>query len=574
MLRTLHVRNLALVADITVEFGPGLNVLSGETGAGKSIVVDSLALLAGARASTDLIRAGAESLVVTGGFTPVGERARRVLAEAAVEAGEDELVVRREVSRQAANRALINDQPVTVRLLGTLGERLLRIHTQREELGLLAPEVQRAWLDRSGGEPAAELCRQVAEAWRRWQELAGRLERVTGDERLRAERLDLLRFQAGEIDAAAPVEGEEDELRQERTLLRHAEAIAGALSGADALLYEDEAAAATAVGRAQDLLEGVVEWLPEARGWLDDLEELRIRLEEVAAAVRDRLRPIEPDPERLDRVEGRLAELERLLRKYGGSSVAVLERRRQIGDELAQLEGDSQERGALEQRVAAALADYRQAADELSRQRAVWGRRLARRVHAELADLALPKARLSVELTTVPRQDSPLVVAGRPVEFSAEGYDRVELQLAANPGEPAGPLARVASGGELSRVYLALQLAARGAGRALAATLIFDEVDAGIGGAAAAALGSKLKRLAAGGQILVVTHLPQVASHADHHLKVSKRQAKGRTATSVEPLASDERVREVARMLAGTEVTDLSLSHARELIAVASGDDG
>jgi DNA repair protein RecN (Recombination protein N) len=572
MLRTLHVRNLAVLADVEVEFAEGLNVLTGETGAGKSIVVDSLALLAGARANTELIRAGADALAVAGVFAPVGDGERRVLEAAGLEVEEDQLVVRREVHREAANRIFVNDQPVTLRLLSELTGGLLRIHTQREELGLLAPEVQRAWLDRSGGDAAVGLTEQVAAAFSGYQTLARRLERVSGDERQRHERLDLLRFQAAEIDAAELSAGEEEELRRLRAVLGHAEAISSALSAAGGLLLEDENAAAVRVARAQQQLEPIADWLPEVAAWLEELEECRILLQELGEAVRERLQRVEADPRRLDRTEERLARIEPLVRKYGGSSEQALATRARLAAELETLDADAEGRAELEAGVAAALEAYGVVAAELSRQRGAWRRSLAGRVHRELSDLAMAKARFSVRLERQQRDGSPLRVAGQPLEFSQAGYDRVAFQLAANPGEPAGPLARVASGGELSRIYLALQLAVRGSGEALPATLIFDEVDAGIGGAEAAALGSKLQRLSNGGQILVVTHLPQVASHAARHLRVIKSQTGGRTETGVEILVADRRVREVARMLAGRDVTELSLSHARELIAVAVGE--
>ncbi|MFQ5351378.1 MAG: DNA repair protein RecN, partial [Thermoanaerobaculia bacterium] len=379
-------------------------------------------------------------------------------------------------------------------------------------------------------------------------------------------------FQTAEIDAAELSAGEEEELRRQRAVLRHAEAIGGALSIAGDLLLEDENAATVRVARAQGRLEEVAEWLPDVPAWLDELEETRIRLQELAGAVRQRLQGVEADPRQLERIEDRLARLEPLLRKYGGSSEQALALRAQLASELETLDADAEGRAELEAAVGEALAGYAAVAAELSKRRAGWGRSLAGRVHRELADLAMAKARFSVRLERQERQGSPLCVAGQPVEFSGAGYDRVAFQLTANPGEPAGPLARVASGGELSRVYLALQLAVRGAGEAAPATLIFDEVDAGIGGAEAAALGNKLQRLSHGGQILVVTHLPQVASHAARHLRVTKRQVGGRTEAKVETLDADRRVSEVARMLAGRDVTDLSLSHARELIDVAAGE--
>jgi DNA repair protein RecN (Recombination protein N) len=274
-------------------------------------------------------------------------------------------------------------------------------------------------------------------------------------------------------------------------------------------------------------------------------------------------------------VEERLAALERLCRKHGATAADVLARRSAIAVELADLAGDVEHRDELEAKVAAALQDYRRLAEELSRRRQEWGLALARRVEAELKELALPRARFAVTLAPRPRAASPLEVGGAAVDFGPQGFDQVVFLFSPNPGEAPLPVARAASGGELSRIYLALQLAARGdAEEAGAPTLVFDEADAGVGGAEAAALGRKLQRLARGGQILVVTHLPQVASHADLHFRVSKRVQEGRTFAGVEALSPGERVEEVARMLAGKKVTPLSRSHAEEMIAAAAGRSG
>ncbi len=569
MLRDLHVRNLAVLAEAAVEFGPGLNVLTGETGAGKSIVVDSLALLAGVRASSELIRQGTELLTVTGVFEPAGEAWRRPLETAGVEPRGDELVVRREVSRAGRNRVFLDDQPVTLGLLAEVAPLLLRIHTQRDELGLLSAEQQRQWLDRSAGDEGAAAGARVAAAFEAWSALEARLARLQGDQRLRQERIDLLRFQASEIDRAAPVAGEEEELRAERRVLRNVEAIGEALEGSLGWLFEEDGAAVERLSQAERALDGIAEWEPEAPTWGSRLRELRLELQEIADALRDRRERLEADPRRLDQLEERLAVLERLLRKYGPTTAEVLEQRRAIAAELEELEGDAANRDELESGVAAALGAYRRAASELSARRQAWGRQLCEAVHRELAELAMKRARFAVGLARRRRQDSPLHLAGEPVEFGPWGYDQVVFELTANPGEAAQPLARAASGGELSRVYLALQLAVRGEGEAAATSLVFDEVDAGIGGAEAAALGRKLKRLARGGQVLAVTHLPQVASHADRHFRVSKRVAGGRTRTAVERLDETGRIEEVARMLAGRKVTPLSRSHAEELIAVA-----
>jgi DNA repair protein RecN (Recombination protein N) len=572
VLRELHVRNLAVLAEASVAFGDGLNVLSGETGAGKSIVVDSLFLLAGARASAEMIRGGAEALTVSGVFAPAGDDWRRVLEEAGLESGDDEVLVRREIGHNGRNRVFVNDQPTTLRLLADLAPYLLRIHGQRDEMELLATDLQREWLDRSGGEEAALLLARAAEAFTRHARLAERLARLAGDQRLRHERIDLLRFQAGEIDAARPRAGEDEELRREREVLRHAEAIARALGTAFSLLLDEEGAAVERLARSQALLADVEGWEPQAAAWAAELAELRIRSTELATALGRRLDGLEADPARLDAVEERLALLERLCRRHGGDLAQVQARRAEMEAELAELEGDAGNQQELQDKAEAALADYREAALALSAARRGWGEALAGRIEAELGELGLARDRLAVRLERRRRAGSPLVLDGEPVELGPRGVDQVTLLFAPNPGEEARALARIASGGELSRLHLALQLAAGPAGgpREARPTLVFDEIDAGVGGAEAAALGRKLQRLAGGGQILAVTHLPQVASHADVHFRVRKTVTAGRTDVRVEKLPPRARVEEVARMLAGDKLTPLSLSHAEELIAGAA----
>lgn len=570
MLRDLHIRNLAVVEEATIELGAGFNVLSGETGAGKSIVVDSLALLAGVRASSDQIRTGAENLGVSGIFEPSGEAWRRLLMEAGIDAEEDELMIRRQVSRSGRSRAWVNDRPVTLKLLTALAPHLLRIHGQREELGLVDPELQRTWLDSCGGEEAEKLRQRTGDAFALYREAAARLERLTGDERERQERLDLLRFQLAEIDDVRMVAGEEDGLRQERDVLRHSEAIQQALADSSELLFDKDGAAYEALSQSVQHLREVSAWEPQAGGWVEELEELRIRLAELESPLRHRLDQVEADPQRLNTIEDRLATLERLFRKHGGSSGQVLARRDELDAEIDGLTGDDATLATLRDKAEEALAKYRGAAEKLSLGRRRWSKAMAEKVAADLELLALAKARFAVELEPRRRAGSPLLVAGEPVEFSDLGWDHVVFYFSPNPGEELHPLSRVASGGELSRLYLAVQLAARGQATAEGTTtLVFDEVDAGISGAEAATLGARLRRLGQGGQVLAVTHLPQVASQADVHFKVSKEVAGGRTRTRLARLGEQGRVEEVARMLAGSEITELSLSHARELISGA-----
>ncbi len=596
MLRELHVKNLAVLACASVELEGGLNVLTGETGAGKSMVVDSLTLLSGARATSELIRTGADTLTVTGVFTPAGEGWRETLEEAGVEpmeGAEEELLIRREISHSGRNRVYVNDQPTTLRLLSDLAPHLLRIYGQREEMGLLDPDLQRTWLDASGGPEAEELLAGVAAAHSEWQRLAGRLRRLSGDQRARQERIELLRFQASELAAAGLASGEDAELKEERGVLRNREAITQALAGAYAGLYDDDEAAVDRLARAQSGLERVVEWEPRAAPAVEELEELRVRLEELSVDLRRRLEDIDSDAGRLDQVEDRLAVLERLFRKYGvASSEELLELQRRGAAELEELEGAAEGREELEAEVARALDAYRQRALALSAARRGWGARLVSAIEDELDGLGLGKASLELRLERHRQEDSPLRLppgdeavadgdegdaeAGsdglKPVAFSAAGVDQVVLYFAPNPGEEPRPLSLIASGGELSRIYLALQLAVLKArqggdpGSGAGPTLVFDEVDVGVGGAQAAALGRKLQRLGAGAQILVVTHLPQVASFGDHHFKVAKEVREERTFTRVDRLDDDARAEEVARMLAGARTTDLSLSHARELL--------
>ncbi len=561
MLAELHLRNLAVLAGANVEFGPGLNVLTGETGAGKSIVVDGLALLSGARASAELVRAGAEQLLVTGIFRGRDPEVEAQLAAAGIEPEGDELVVRREIGREGRNRVFLNDQPATLRLLSELAPRRLRLHGQREELGLAAPDLQRVGA-------AAALRAKVGEGCREWRALAARLALLRGDQRARAERLELLRYQLAELVRVNPGAGEEEELHRERGRLRHREAIARSLAVGLELLADGEGAASDQLGAAREALREAARFEPAAAG----AGRLLTGPVPLPAAGGGELRaalPADDEPGRLDRVEERLCELERLVRRHAVPADALPELRQRLAMELEQLGEDEGNREGLEAACAEALAGFTAAAAALSRARADWGEELARALARELADLALPRARFAVRLERRLAADSPLALEGRPIDFGPLGYDSVVFEFSPNPGEGLRPLARIASGGELSRVYLALQLAARGEEGAGGATLVFDEVDAGVGGAQAAAVGRKLQRLATHGQILAVTHLPQVASHADRHFLVEKRVRQGRTFAEVRLLTEEERIEELARMLGGARVTASSRAHAAELLAGA-----
>ena len=459
---------------------------------------------------------------------------------------------------------------VTARLLSTVAHGLIRIFGQRDELGMLSVDLQRAWLDRSGGDSLTALVDSCREAYGAWQEAAGQLERLSLDDQLRQERIDLLKFQTSEIDAARLLPGEDEELRAERDVLRHAEAIAGALHRAIALLSEDEMAVDGRVAQAGNALSDISRWQPEAESWVETLSGVGATVNDLSQELRIRAAGCESDPSRLNQIEERLSVIERLTRKHGGSSSDVLEHGRRLSEELLELETADVRREEVEKETAARLAEYAGRAEALSAARRERAGALEREVLGHLLDLAFERAAFEVEIARELRAGSPLALHGKRIAFDARGVDRVNYRFSANPGEDLRPLSRVASGGELARLFLALQTAVRGSGPAEGSTLVFDEVDSGVGGAEAAIVGRKLQRLADGGQVLAVTHLPQVASRGNLHLEVKKEVHAGRTRVDVHRLDHERRIEEVARMLAGEHVTDASRSAAAELLAAGA----
>ena len=567
MLRELQVRNLALIESLRIPFSSGLTVVTGATGAGKSIVVDSLMLLSGTRANAELIRTGSESMSVTGVFdTPTDRQVVQLLEEKGIDRL-DETVVRREVSREGRNRVYVNDTAVTLSLLSQLAPHLIRVHTQREELELAQADMQRQWVDGFGGPDLAKVAAETREAYGRFSLLEQRLDSLLADERSRLERIDLLSFQVREIEAAAIEPDEEVTLRERREVLRHLDGIRAALAASVDGLYESELAAGSRIASARSALQQIAPLMPEVAMWLEDLEDARLRVEEVGRATSAALAQVDSDPGELDRIESRLAELERLFHKYGASTQEVVSAGQRAAEELDQILGDAENREQLEEQRHAAVSDYQAACLRLSRARKKAGAALAKAVKVELTDLAMAEADISVQLEA--RSDNLVDTENGQLAMTAEGADRVILMLAANPGEPPGPLAKVASGGELSRIFLALQLVAQSEDAVEQVVLVFDEVDAGVGGAQAQALGTKLRRLATKRQLLAVTHLPQVASAGHSHLLVSKSSDQ-RTRVRASALSAQERVEEVARMLAGQKVTKTSLTHASDLLRQAA----
>jgi DNA repair protein RecN (Recombination protein N) len=553
VLRRLTVRNLAIVEDLELELGEGLTVLTGETGAGKSILVDALSLIAGARGSADFIRQGAARLSVAAEFD-ADPAVRRLVADAGLPVS-DRLLLRRELTPDGRGRAFVEDEAASVRTLAKVGERLVAIHGQSSEQELADPAAPLELLDafaRTEEERAA-----VEEAAGRWTEAQERLAALEESRRQRAEKLEMLDFQIREIESVGPTEAEETELPAERERLLHADRVRSAGETALDALSEAEGSAADRLGEAARAFGVLAAIDPRLAPQLEEAEELKRRVADLAAAARDAAEALEGDPARLTAIETRLEQLSRLKRKYGASAAVMLARLGDMKEERAEL---SHVEEALERRrreAEDAAKAYRAAAAGLSTRRRMAASRFSSAVEKELRGLALEKARLRLALETLP-DDRP-----RP-----GGLETGTFLFAPNPGEPEKPLEKIASGGELSRLQLAIRSVASG-GRGRGRTLIFDEVDAGIGGRVADVVGRKLRALADSEQVLCVTHVPQIAALARTHLRAEKREVAGRTIASVRVLDARERVAEIARMLAGEVVPETALKHARTLLEAA-----
>jgi DNA repair protein RecN (Recombination protein N) len=553
MLTDLSIRNVAIIQELHLSFGPGLTVLTGETGAGKSIIIDAVSLLLGGRASADLIRSGAEEAVVEAVFAlPPDCRARQLLAEVGIDA-DDELLVRRIVSRGGKNRIFLNGTMATLSLLSEATGQLVNIYGQHEAQTLLKPDNHLELLDGFGGH--GSLLSRYRELFGEQRDVAARLASLQQGER-DAERLrDLLAYQVREIAEARLGAGEEEELLARREILAHAGKLFAAAREAYELLYGGEP---SAVGLAAQALARVREAAAIDGSLLElaaTLEEARIQLDEGARSLFQHSERVESDPEALQAVLDRLELIAGLKKKYGPSVPHILEHRQQLEEELARLESGAADAEMLADRLALLRGEMLAAGEELSRARHKAATLLKGALEAELHQLAMPHVVIQVAF-------HPLAEPG------AGGLERGEFLFSPNPGEEPRPLARIASGGELSRLMLALKQIHPDSD---VPTLVFDEVDSGIGGATAAVVGEKLTRVAAGQQVLCITHMPQVAAHAHTHLRVSKGVVDGRTVATVTELDDNERVMELARMLGGRTVTDTTMEHAREMIRHAAG---
>jgi DNA repair protein RecN (Recombination protein N) len=560
VLLDLVVENYAVVERVRVHFHAGLNLLTGETGSGKSIVVDALGLVLGGRASADMVRSDADRARISAIFeAPQQPACRNLLEDAGVLVEDGELLIEREVLAGGKSRAFLGNRPVTVALLRELAPFLGDIHGQHEQQQLFSSESQLELLDEFAG--LDESRERLSGLFRQWHQFQRELADLEKSEQEKLRLADLWSFQRKEIEAVALKPGEDVELENERLVLKNVARLQESANAAYSALYDSAASASAQVRIGMKKLEDLCRIDASLAPVLETLKSAAIGVDEASFAIRDYLDRLEADPDRLEHVESRLALIDKLKRKYGSSLADVLAFLDNVRAQITAVETAGERKGKLEQEVTRSSDAYREAATSLTKLRKSAAEKLTRKVEGELSSLALENAVFRVEL--------------QPASWSAQGADRVEFLISANAGEEPRPLDKVASGGELSRIALALKTSAGRKARTNEAqrTLVFDEIDSGIGGGVAEAVGRRLKKLSGSNQVLCVTHLAQVAGFADHHYFVEKREVKGRTIAEIEELTGAARTREIGRMLSGQRVTPEALKHAEHLIRVgqASG---
>ena len=562
MLLELRLESYAVIDHVAVEFAPGLNLLTGETGAGKSILIDALALLLGEKASVDVIRHGAERAVVSGVFEAEesarkrGQKsAAKILEENGIDSEGTSILLRREISANGKARVFVNNQPATVAVLKQLAPCLGVIHAQNDSSLAFDAATRLELLDSYCG---ADL-QPVTDAFVKWREIRGRMAELERDEQDRLRQLDLWNFQNQEIGGARPQAGEDEQLENERRVLANAERIYSTAMAAYDAMYEGGASAASSLRSATRQLEELARFDAKFLELAASVDSARITVEDAATTVRDYAGGVQASPERLAEIEDRLALLDRLKRKYGPTLDDVIRYGEEVAGKLNQMENKEEILRQLRAELAAAAAEYVKAAAILSKSRKEAARRLQTQVEAEINDLAM-KAKFKIEVAGSEDEDY----------WSENGSDQVAYMISTNPGEPMHPLEEIASGGELSRVMLALKASVEAGGAKrkseIPRTMVFDEIDTGIGGRAAEAVGRKLKELARAHQVLCITHLPQIASFADHHYLIEKKDSGGRVRTTVRPISGMERAEELARMLSGSKLTEASLKHAQQML--------
>jgi len=565
MLSLLKIKNIALIDELALEFGRGLNLLTGETGSGKSIIVDSLGALTGERISSDLIKEGKDSAQIEGLFTL---KANANLHEFFYESGfeledsdEIDVIVRRELSASGRNRIFINNQLVTQTFLRKIGAFLVDIHGQGEQATLFNPATHLEMLDEFA--KAENLRETVAEKYKKMAAVKREIESLREDEAQKLQLLDILQFQVDEIGKAALQTGEDDALEEEKRRLNNVEKLSGLSEESYLLLYENEEATLTTLEKVIRRVKDLSEFESSFAEYTENLTNAQAVLEDLAFSLRDYRGTLEFSPERLAEIENRLAEISRLKRKYGGTIETVLTHFAESSERLKNIETADLREAELKKEFIKTREDYLKTARELHDKREKSARKFEKDIESNLKAVSLEKARFEVRIDAPSAEDLQDEFSDK--SFTSKGLDKIEFYFSANLGESVKPIAKVASGGELSRLMLILNTTTKVS--ADSKTMVFDEIDTGIGGRVAEAVGLKLKELSKHAQVLCVTHQPQVASLGDRHFIVQKEAVKNRTEVRVKELNKDEQIEEIARMLAGEKITESARQHAREMLA-------
>ena len=580
MLTLLSISNIALIDELRVEFDHGLNLLTGETGSGKSIIVDALGVLIGGRFTSDLLKSGSERAFIEGLFSVArSEELQNLLAAAGIEIADpkngdatldegepQEIIIRRELSASGRNKIFINNQLATQSVLREVRPFLVDIHGQGDQQTLFNPETHLELLDAfAGASGVTALRREVAEAYQRWRVLKLELEGLQRDETEKFQLVDILKFQIDELERAQLAIGEDATLEEERRRLQNVEKLTLLSAQSYSLIYEDTDAALTRVRQATKQVEELGGYESSFRDYLEGLESARAVLEDLAFSLRDFSEKLEFSPARLEQIDNRLAEISGIKRKYGGSIESALEHLARSEDRLRQVEHAGERETEVQAELAASLAAYLEQARRLHRERVRAAKKFEQAVELGLVEVAMESAKFQVQITAPEAAElNDEGSSSTSTGFSVHGIDHVEFYFSANVGENIKPLVKVASGGEASRLMLVLKTVANAS--EFPRTIVFDEIDSGIGGRVSEAVGAKLKKLSQTNQVLCVTHQAQIARFADSHLLVKKETVGGRTEVNVENLERRERVEEIARMLTGAEITEVARRHAREML--------
>ncbi|MEK9629769.1 MAG: DNA repair protein RecN [Nitrospinota bacterium] len=563
MLKEIRIQKFAIIENLVVNFEAGLNVLTGETGAGKSIIIDALNLLLGGRADTDAIRTGETTALVEGIFQISNDDTLALVQEIGIETEDGELHIKRQISNTGKNRCFLNDSQITVSTLAKIGDRLVDLHGQHDHQTLLHPEIHVDLLDLFG--KSKKNLDAFSKEFTEYQNLVKTLQSLNTDEKERLQREEFLSFQISEIDAANLSEGEEDELKAEKNKLRHSEKIRSALEQSQALLSEQNGAILESLRQVLKELEPLVEIDKDLESPLQRSQSAFYELEEVEDTLRTHNRSLDFNPERLEEIEDRLAEISGLKRKFGNDVSEILAKRNQFAEELEQLAGNEENRKQLSADIAKKEKIVSKLAIELAEKREAGAKSLKQGVEKELKDLHMNGVRFGVDFNYPSDPEGFVEYKKVKLKPTSIGLGTLEFLFSPNPGEELRPLAKIASGGELSRIMLALKSILNK--QDTIPVMIFDEVDTGIGGRVAEKVGDKLKKVAETKQVFCITHLPQIAGMASTHYRVEKKVEGKRTRSGIKLLEYEERVEELARMSSGEKITEASLQHARELIS-------